>query len=71
MSDLGEKVFEYLESDSLIHLSNIHKRRKLYDEIISMVLSEALIAINANVSIETGDRYNAIEDAICIIEGLK
>jgi hypothetical protein len=41
------------------------------EAIKELVLGEVVKAVNANVSIETGDRYNAIEDAICVIEGLK
>jgi hypothetical protein len=43
----------------------------VYGEIRSIVLDEAIKAINADVSFETADRYNAIEDAICVIERLK
>jgi hypothetical protein len=75
MSDLREKIAKWLKTEE--HQYNEHAGevsdydRENADEIISMVLSEAIKAINANVSIETGDRYNAIEDAICIIERLK
>jgi hypothetical protein len=41
------------------------------EAIKELVLGEVVKAINANVSFETADRYNAIEDAICIIERLK
>jgi len=34
---LIDEVFDYLEKDSLIHLSNVHKRRKLYGEVINLI----------------------------------
>jgi hypothetical protein len=69
MSDLRGEAAEIIAHGTL----NDPEQSDFYaaDRIISMVLSEAIKAINANVSIDTGDRYNAIEDAICVIERLK